>query len=136
MLAFGRRRIGRGHAVLHDFLAGRDLAAERRDLDHLLPELDVRETEPPADDPAVPEELLDLIGMRRGADVEVLRAAAEQQIADAAADQIGDVLVLPQAVEHLQRVRIDVAAGDRVLLARNDPRFDHRAALYQKRNKS
>ena len=134
LLAFGRRRIGRRHAVLHDFLAGRDLAAERRDLDHLLPELDVREAEAPADDPAVPEELLDLIRMRGRADVEILRTAAEQQVADAAADEIGGVLALPQAVENLQRVRIDVAAGDRVLLARNDPRFDHRAALYQKRH--
>ena len=33
----------------------------------------------------------------------------EQQIADAAADQIGGVLALPQAVENLERVGIDVA---------------------------
>ena len=60
--------------------------------------------------------------------------AAEQQVADAAADQIRDVVELPQAIEHLQRVGIDVAARDRMLRARDDPRFDHRAALYQKRN--
>ena len=53
---------------------GRDLAAERRDLDHLRAELDVREPEAAADDPAVAEQLLDLIRMRRRADVEILRA--------------------------------------------------------------
>ena len=74
--------------------------------------------------------------MRRRADVEVLRPAAEQQVADAAADEIGDVVGLPQPVENLQRVGIDVAARDRVLGARNDPRFDHRAALYQKRRET
>ena len=34
-------------------------------------------------------------------------------------------------VEHLQRIGIDVLAGERVLLARNDPRLNHRGALYQ-----
>ena len=117
---------GRGHAVLHDFLARLHLAAERRDLDDLRAELHVREPEAAADDPAVPEQLLDLIRMRRRADVEVLGPAAEQQVADAAADEIGDVVELAQPVENLQRVRIDVAARERVLGARDDPRFDHR----------
>ena len=105
---------------------GCDLAAERRDLDHLGAELDVREPEAAADDPAVPEQLLDLIRMRRRADVEVLGPAPEQEVANAAADQIGDVVGLPQPVEHFQRVGVDVAARERVLRARNDPRFDHR----------
>src|SRR5207249_12148491 len=77
--------------------------------------------------------LLDLIGVRRRADVEAFRPAAEEQIAHAAADQIGDVLELTQPVQHLERVRIDVAPRDRVLGARNDPRLDHRPALYQRR---
>ena len=55
-------------------------------------ELDVRQAEAPADDPAVPEELLDLLGVRRRADVEVFGPPAEQQVADAAADEVGDVI--------------------------------------------
>ena len=97
------------------------------------PELDVREPETPADDPAVAKELLDLVGMRGRPDVEILGTAPDEQIAHAAADQIGDVVELPQPIENLERVRIDVAPRDRVLSARNDPRVGHRRALYQKR---
>ena len=68
--------------------AGRNVAAERGDLDCLQAKPDVREAEAAADDPAVPKELLDLVGMRRGADVEVLRPPAKQQVAHAAADQV------------------------------------------------
>ena len=78
-------------------------------------ELDVREAEAPADDPAVAKELLDLMRVRRRADVEILRPAAEQQVAHAAADQIGDVVVLVQPVQDFESVGIDVAARDRVL---------------------
>ena len=53
--------------------------------------------------------------MRRRADVEILRPAAEQQIADAAADQVRDVVMLVEPVEDFERVGIDVAARDRVL---------------------
>ena len=61
-------------AISASGLGGIDLAPERRDLDGLGAELDVREAEAPADDPAVAKELLDLVRMRRGPDVEVLRA--------------------------------------------------------------
>ena len=43
--------------------------------------------EAPADDPAVPEQPLDLIRMRVRADVEILRLAPEHQVADAAPDE-------------------------------------------------
>ena len=127
------RRLASGDrdAVLHDFFAGLHLPAERGDLDDLLPELDVREPEAAADDPAVAEELLDLIGMRRRADVEILGPAAEQQIAHAAADEVGDVIGLAQPVEDLQGIGVDVAARERVLCARDDPGLDHGRALYQ-----
>ena len=91
---------------------GVDLAAESRHLDRLRPELDVGEPEPAADDPAVPKELLDLMGMRRRADVEVLRPAVEQQVPNAAADEVGDVVVLVQPVKNLECVGIDLATGD------------------------
>ena len=90
------------------------LAAEGRDLDRLRPEPHVRQAEAPADDPAVLEERLDLVGMRRRADVEVLRAPAEQQVADAAADEIRDVAVLMEAIEDFERVGIDLRSGERV----------------------
>ena len=55
--------------------------------------------------------------MRRGADVEVLRAPAEKQVAHAAADEIRDVIALAQPVEHLQCVGVNIAPRERVLLA-------------------
>jgi hypothetical protein len=104
----GLRRVGRQLRRIH-------LAAERRDFDRLWSVLDVREAEAAADDPAVAKELSDLVGMRGRADVEVLGTPAEQQIAHAAAHQIRDVIVLVEAVQNLERVRINVAARNRML---------------------
>src|SRR5206468_4119045 len=123
----GMRR--HGHAFRHDFFAGLDLAAKRCHLDHFRSEADVREPEAPADDPAVAKEFLDLIRVRGGADVEVLRPPPQQQVADAAADEIGDVVELAEAVEDFQSVRIDVAPRDWVLGARYDPRLCHVAIV-------
>ena len=92
-----------------------DLAAERRHLDRLGSELDVGEAEAAADDPAVAEELLDLVGMGRRPDIEVLGAAAEQEVPDAAADQIRRISVFVQPVQDLEGVGINVATRDRVL---------------------
>src|SRR5581483_837519 len=118
------------HTVLHHFFAGRDLTPERGDFDHHGTELDVRQAEAAADDPAVAEELLDLIRMRRRTDVEIFGMTAEEEVADAAADEVGDVIALPEPIEDFQRVRIDVTPRDRMLITRYHPRFDHRAALY------
>ena len=46
----------------------------------------------------------------------------EQQVANAAADQIRDVVVLVEPVQNFERVGIDVAARNRVLRPRNDGR--------------
>jgi hypothetical protein len=102
-----------------------DESPEGRHFDRLGAEPDMGQAESPPDDPAIPEQALDLIGMRRRADIEVLGASAEQQIANAAAHEVGDVLVLMEAVQHLERVRIDLAARDRVLGSRHDNRFHH-----------
>ena len=118
----GADRVSRRCPALGGFrfrrqLDGIDLPAERRDLDGLGAELDVGEAEAPADDPAVAEQLLDLVRMRRRADVEVLRPAVEQQVADAAADQVGDVVVLVEPVEDLEASgsmsRREIACSDR-----------------------
>ena len=39
----------------------------------------------------------------------------EEQVPDPATDQIGHVAVVLQAVQHLQGIRVDIAAGDGVL---------------------
>ena len=77
------RGIGRvlGCCLDHRVDAGRhlrriDLAPERRDLDGLGTELDMRETESSADDPAVAEQLLDLMRMGRRSNVEILRPSS------------------------------------------------------------
>ena len=52
---------------------GRHVLAERGHFDGLQSELHVRQAEPAADDPAVPEQPLDLVRVRVGRDVEVFR---------------------------------------------------------------
>ena len=96
-------------------LGSADVAPEGGDLDGLGAELDVGEPEPPADDPAVAEAPLDLVGLRRRADVEVLGPASEQQVAHTAADEEGRVAELLEPAHHLQRVGVDVAAGESML---------------------
>ena len=68
--------------------------------------------EPAADEKGVAEELLDLIRMGVGADVEIGRLAAEHQVADGSSDEIGGESMDVQPVEHLEAVGIDVAARD------------------------
>ena len=106
-----------------------DLSPERGDLDRLGAELDVRQAEPPADDPAVPKQLLDLMRVSRRSDVEILGPAAEQQIAHAAANEICDVIVLVQLIQDFESTRIDVSARNRVRGPRHDGRFHHRLRI-------
>jgi hypothetical protein len=70
----------------------------------------MRQSEAPPDDPAVAEEPLDLLGTRRRSEVEVLGVAVEQEVAHAAPDEIRNVVELPQAVQDLERVWIDLLA--------------------------
>ncbi len=81
----------------------------------------MREAEAPANQPAVAEQLADLLGRGVGRHVEVLGTSTDQQVAYRAPDQVGAIATLAQAVEHAQRVVADVLAGDVVLLARDDP---------------
>ena len=102
----GRR--GRRQFRLRRQLGRFDLPPERRNLNGLQAELDVRQTKAAADDPAIAEQLLDPVRMGRRSNVEVFRLAVQQQVAHAAANQVGDVIVLVEPIEHLQRVRVDV----------------------------
>ena len=99
---------------------------ERGHLDRLVAELHVGQAETAADDPAVPEELLDLVRMRRRADVEVLRPSTEQQVAHAATDEVGRVVGLVQPREHLQRIGVDGRAGNRMVGSGDDDGLGHR----------
>ena len=93
--ALGLGAVAAAFLVLHLARVG----AERGRLDDLRAEEDVREAEAAADDAAVPEQAPDVVGRRAGGDVEVLGLAAEQQVADAAADQVGGVIVAAQALD-------------------------------------
>ena len=87
-------------------------APEGRGLDDVVVEADVRQPEPAADQEAVLEDLLDLAGRGVCADVEILGRALEDEVAHAAAHEIGGEALAPQSVQNLQGVRVDVLAGD------------------------
>ena len=74
-------------------------------------------------------------GQRVGGDVEVLRLDADQQVAHAAADQERHEARIAQAVQHAQRIRRDVGAGDGVLGPRDDPRRAQQASRRTRRGK-
>ena len=84
------------------------VGAERRGLDDLRAEEDVRQAEAAADDAAVAEQALDLVRRRAGGDVEVLRLALEQEVAHAAADEVRRVIEAPQTLNDLCGVGIDL----------------------------
>ena len=88
------------------------VAAEGRGLDLLLAEADQREAEAAPDDEGVAEEPLDLARAGVGRHVEVLGRAAEEDVADAAADEIRDEAGVVEAVQDGERVGVDVARGD------------------------
>jgi len=113
---------GGGRFVLS---AGQNISTKRCDLDGLVAESHVGQTEPAPDDPAVSKELLDLIRVRIGADVEVFGTTPQQQIPDAAADEISREVGFPKSIEDLERVRIDIRPRNRVFCARDDHRLRH-----------
>ena len=102
------RIVGRVH--LRSDRNRRHLPAESCHFDGLRSELDVRQAETPADDPAIAKELLDVMRMRRRADVEVFRPPVQQQIANTPADQVRYVVVFMQPIKDFERVGVDVAA--------------------------
>jgi hypothetical protein len=86
----------------------------------------VGQSEPAADQAAIAEQLLDLFRRGIGGDVEVLRVATDQQVADGATYQVGTKAGLAQPIQDAQRVGTDVAARDIVLVARNKPQGERR----------
>ena len=89
------------------------VGAEGGDLDDLPAlEVDVREPEPAADEPAVAEDGAHLARVGAGGDVEVLGRAPQQQVADAAADEVSLVSVRVQPEDDLERVGIELVGVD------------------------
>ena len=84
------------------------LAAERAGFNDLAPENDVGQAEAPPDEKTVAEEAADVVRAGVGADVEILGGAAEQEVADAAADQVGEVPRVGEPVEDFECVGVDV----------------------------
>ncbi len=95
-------------------------AAEGRHLDDLVPEPDVHQAEPAADEPRIAEQRPDLLGTGVRGDVEVLGLAVQQQIPHPAAHDEGLIPAILEAVEDLQGIPGNVRAGDVVVGSRDD----------------
>ena len=91
--------------------------AESRRFNHLLAKTDVRETEPTANQEAIAEGLLDLVGLRARPHIEILRLATHQQVTHAAAHEVARIAQLVQAIQDLQSIGIDVLARNTVVLS-------------------
>ena len=82
--------------------------AERRGLDDLRAVEDVGEPEAAPDDPAVPEQALDLVRRRARDDVEVFGFETEEEITHATTDEVGEVIIVSQSLDDLCGVGIDL----------------------------
>ncbi len=101
---------------------------EGGDLDHLAAaEVDVGQPEAPPDEAAVPEDGPHLARVGVGGDVEVLGRVAEEQVAHAAAHEVGLVVHVPQPGDHLERLGVEPLDGDLRLRGRGAARRADRA---------
>ncbi|MNV16331.1 hypothetical protein D3C71_1070870 [compost metagenome] len=109
------------HAVFHLAVTAAivDVGAEGGHFDDLATKHDMGQAEPAADQAAVAEQRLDLLGRGIGGHVEVLGVAADQQVAHGASHQVAGEPGITQPVQHAQGVGADVLAGDGVLVTRN-----------------
>ncbi len=79
----------------------------------------MREVKTPPDQPAVAEQLLYLVRVRVGRDVEILRVQAEQQVAYGATHEERLVAGFFEPIQHFQGIGRDIGARDRMLVARH-----------------
>ena len=111
-----RFQLGQFRLYIFTFLE-RGLAAEGGRLDHMLAIVDVHQLEAPSDDAAVAEQALDLARVRARGDVKVFRPAAHQEIAHAAAHEVG-IKAGPRKARHnaqgigIERRLVDRVGGD------------------------
>src|SRR5690606_31647202 len=116
-------------AVFHLAIATAVVAvgAEGRHLDDLAAEHHVRQTEAATDQPAVAEQVLDLLRRGVGGHVEILGRTADQQVAHGAADQERVEAAVLQSIQDAERIGADLLAGNPVLTALNRARPQRRA---------
>ena len=96
-------------------IALRVIAAEGRHFDDLAAEVHMHQLEAATDHPRVAKLGADLLGRGAGGNVEILGLYADQQVAHAAADQVGLVAGFLQTVHHAHRVAAELAAMQRML---------------------
>ena len=107
-------------AILQNALIMRLLALQRPESGHFddfLTEMHMRQTETTPDQTAIAKHPPNLLGMGIGHHIEVLGLAAQQQIADTAADQVGFEPGLLQSIQNFQRVFADQRARKGMLRA-------------------
>jgi len=90
----------------------------------------VREPEPSSDDPAVPEQPLDLLRMCGGPEIEVLRPPVQQQVTDTTANEVGLEVVLLEPVDDLECVVVNVPARKLVFRPWDGCRLRHSVQDY------
>ena len=93
---------------------------EGGDLDGLAPEHHMNDAKAPADDACASKERLHRLGGGVGGHVEVLRGTAQQQVAHAAADDVGAVARVLQLFAGAQRGAGDLLAGQSQRLGGQD----------------
>ena len=90
-------------ALVGDMMRG----AKCGDLDNLGPKADMGQPETAADQTAIPKQLPDLLRPRVGHHIKILGRPAKQNIAHAAAHEIGLVTGIFQPIQHLQGIIAD-----------------------------
>jgi hypothetical protein len=75
----------------------------------------MRQPEASADDPTIPECTFDFVRHCGRPDVKIFRAASKKEVAYTSADQIGGMPELLKSIHDFQRVRVDIASGERML---------------------
>ena len=97
-----------------------------RYLDDVAAEADMGQTESPADQPGIAEQLAHLLRMGIGRDVEILGLEPQEEIADAAADQKCLETGLLQPVQDFQGILGNLGPADSVVGTGNDRRAGSR----------
>jgi hypothetical protein len=95
-------------------------APEGRHLDDFPPESHVGQSKTTSDQSGIANQIADLIGRGAGGHIEILGVLAQQQIADAAADDVGGVPGFLQTLNHLLSAGTDAIGADAVTLLRDD----------------
>ena len=103
--------------------------AEGGDLDDFAAKAHMHDLEAATNDAAALEQAIDLFRRGIGAHIEILGLATTENIPQAAAYQIGFKARLVQAIKDIQRGAGHLFAGNGMLVAGNDSRFERSAVF-------